>query len=75
MKLLNAIAAGSLIFCSAFSYAGDGHDRSTKMNEKFRAEQKRIHDTESANKNTNELKINNSSQEKGKAGDKERKAD
>jgi len=47
MNLLKAIIVGSVIFGSALSYAGDGYDRSMKFNEKFRAEQKRIHETES----------------------------
>ena len=50
MNLLKAIVVGLVIFGSASSYAGDGYDRSMKFNEKFRADQKRIHGTESAEK-------------------------
>jgi len=50
MNLLKAIVVGSVIFGSALSYAGDGYDRSMKFNEKFRADQKRIHGAESAEK-------------------------
>lgn len=51
MNLLKAVVVGSVIFGSALSYAGDGYDRSMKFNEKFRADQKRIHGSEAAEKN------------------------
>ena len=58
MNLLKAIVVGLVICGSALSYAEDGYDRSIKFNEKFRADQKRIHGTESAEKKADELKVN-----------------
>ncbi|CDZ94952.1 MULTISPECIES: hypothetical protein [Pseudomonadaceae] len=63
MNLLKAIVVGSIIFGSALSYAGDGYNRSIKFNEKFRADQKRIHGAESAEKKPDELKIKNTRQD------------
>ncbi|MBW8336176.1 MAG: hypothetical protein K0M76_06120 [Pseudomonas sp.] len=54
-----AIIVGSVIFGSALSYAGDGYDRSMKFNEKFRAEQKRIHETESGEEKIDGLEAKN----------------
>ncbi|RYJ60272.1 hypothetical protein [Pseudomonas songnenensis] len=59
MNLLKAIFVGSVIFGSALSYAGDGYDRSMKFNEKFRADQKRIHGSESAGKKLDVLEAKN----------------
>ncbi|BFN26258.1 MAG: hypothetical protein CVV19_06500 [Gammaproteobacteria bacterium HGW-Gammaproteobacteria-9] len=59
MNLLKAIVVGSVIFGSALSYAGDGYDRSMKFNEKFRADQKRIHGSESAGKKLDVLEAKN----------------
>jgi len=57
MTLLKSFVVGAAIFASALSYAEDGYDRSIKMNEQFRADQKRIHGNESESKNTDELKV------------------
>ncbi|WP_258190126.1 hypothetical protein [Stutzerimonas azotifigens] len=57
MNLLKAIVVGLVICGSALSYAEDGYDRSIKFNEKFRADQKRIHGTESAKRKIDELQI------------------
>lgn len=59
MNLLKAIVVGSVTFGSALSYAGDGYDRSMKFNEKFRADQKRIHGSESAGKKLDVLEAKN----------------
>ena len=59
MNLWKAIIVGSVIFGSALSYAGDGYDRSMKFNEKFRAEQKRIHETESGEEKIDGLEAKN----------------
>jgi hypothetical protein len=77
MNLLKTLVVGSVIFGSALSYAEDGYDRSIKMNEKFRADQKRIHGTESDAKNTDELKVKGTSQEaqSNTESKKENKAD
>jgi len=55
MNLLKAVVVGSVIFGSALSYSGDGYDRSMKFNEKFRADQKRIHGSEAAEKKLDAL--------------------
>ncbi|WP_313475303.1 hypothetical protein [Stutzerimonas kunmingensis] len=76
MNLLKAIVVGSVIFGSALSYAEDGYDRSIKFNEKFRADQKRIHGTESAEKKAGELKVNDIRQDQNNMEiKKETKAD
>ena len=62
MNLLKAIVVGLVIFGSALSYAEDGYDRSIKFNEKFRADQKRIHGTEPAAKSADESKVKTNSQ-------------
>lgn len=76
MNLLKAIVVGLVIFGSASSYAGDGYDRSMKFNEKFRADQKRIHGAESDEKKAGELKVNDIRQDQNNAEiKKETKAD
>lgn len=59
MNLLKAIIAGSVMFGSALSYAGDGYDRSMKMNERFRADQIRIYGSKSSEQNAGELHAKN----------------
>jgi ADP-ribosylglycohydrolase len=76
MNLLKSLVVGAAIFASALSYAEDGYDRSMKMNEQFRAEQKRIHGTESADKKADELKVKNTSKDQNNTkSKKENKAD
>ncbi|WP_312126985.1 MULTISPECIES: hypothetical protein [Pseudomonadaceae] len=76
MNLLKAIVVGLVIFGSALSYAEDGYDRSIKFNEKFRADQKRIHGTESAKPKVDELQIKNTRQDQNNTeSKKETKAD
>lgn len=65
MDLLKTIVVGSVIFGSALSYAEDGYDRSMKFNEKFRAEQKRIHGTESTVKKAGASKIKDNRHDMG----------
>lgn len=76
MNFLKSLVVGAAIFASALSYAEDGYDRSMKMNEQFRADQKRIHGTESADKKADELKVKNTSQDQNNTeSKKENKAD
>lgn len=63
MKILKALVVGSMLLVgSAHIYAEDGYDRSMKAQEKFRADQKRIHGTEPATKPADELKVKTDSQ-------------
>jgi hypothetical protein len=64
MKMLKALVIGSVLLGSTLTFAEDGSDRSIKMNEKFRADQKRIHGTEPAAKPADELKVKTSSQDR-----------
>ncbi|WP_068827302.1 hypothetical protein [Pseudomonas sp. BMS12] len=65
MKMLKALIIGSVIIVgSAQTYAEDGFDRSMKAQEKFRADQKRIHGTEPAAKPADELKVKTISQDR-----------
>jgi hypothetical protein len=76
INLLKSLVVGAAIFASALSYAEDGYDRSLKMNEQFRADQKRIHGTESDAKDTNELKAMDTRQDQSNThSKKEHKAD
>jgi len=63
MKMLKALVIGSVLLVgSTQSYAEDGYDRSMKAQEKFRADQKRIHGTEPSAKPADELKVKTSNQ-------------
>ena len=63
MKMLTALVIGSVLLVgSTQSYAEDGYDRSMKAQEKFRADQKRIHGTEPSAKPADELKVKTSNQ-------------
>ncbi|HBX54630.1 hypothetical protein [Pseudomonas sp. UBA2684] len=64
MKVLKALIIGTVLFGSTLSYAEDGYDRSIKAQEKFRADQKRIHGTEPAVKPADELKVKTTSQDR-----------
>jgi hypothetical protein len=64
MKMLKALVIGSVLLGSTLTFAEDGSDRSIKMNEKFRADQKRIHGTEPAAKPADELKVKTPSQDR-----------
>ena len=76
MNLLKAIVVGLVICGSALSYAEDGYDRSIKFYEKFRADQKRIHGTESAKRKIDELQIKDPRQDQNNTeSKKETKAD
>lgn len=76
MKMLKALVIGSVLLGTTLTYAEDGHDRSIKMNEKFRADQKRIHGTEPAAKPADELKVKTTSQDRTNTDiKKETKAD
>lgn len=77
MKMFKALIIGSVIIIgSAQAYAEDGYDRSMKAQEKFRADQKRIHGTEPAAKPADELKVKTISQDRTNTDPKkETKAD
>ena len=76
MKMLKALVIGSVLLGTTLTYAEDGYDRSIKMNEKFRADQKRIHGTEPAAKPADELKVKTTSQDRTNTDiKKETKAD
>jgi hypothetical protein len=77
MKMLKALVIGSLLLVgSTQTYAEDGYDRSMKAQEKFRADQKRIHGTEPAAKPADELKVKTISQDRTNTDPKkETKAD
>ena len=63
MKMLKSLVIGSVLLVGSTQiYAADGSERSIKMNEKFRADQKRIHGTEPAAKPADELKVKTSNQ-------------
>ena len=65
MKMLKSIVIGSVLLVGSTQiYAADGAERSIKMNEKFRADQKRIHGSEPAAKSVGELKIKSASQDR-----------
>ncbi|MBU2255135.1 MAG: hypothetical protein KJ989_16475 [Gammaproteobacteria bacterium] len=66
MKMLKALVIGSVLLVgSTQTYArGDGYDRSMKFQERFRADQKRIHGTKPAAKQADESKVKNSSQDR-----------
>ncbi|UUY07451.1 hypothetical protein LRS11_16695 [Pseudomonas sp. J452] len=65
MKMLKALVIGSVLLVGSTQiYAADGSGRSIKMNEKFRADQKRIHGTERAAKAADELKAKATSQDR-----------
>jgi hypothetical protein len=65
MKMLKSIVIGSVFLIGATQiYAADGAGRSIKMNEKFRADQKRIHGSEPAAKSAGELKVKSTSQDR-----------
>ncbi|UPQ81384.1 hypothetical protein M0M42_13230 [Pseudomonas knackmussii] len=76
MKILKAIVIGSVLLGSTLTYAEDGYDRSIKMNEKFREDQKRIHGTEPAVKPADESKVKATSRDRANTDIKnETKAD
>ena len=63
MKMLKALVIGSVLLVgSTQTYAEDGYDRSMKAQEKFRADQKRIHGTEPSATPADELKVKTSNQ-------------
>lgn len=63
MKMLKSLVIGSVLLVGSTQiYAADGSERSIKMNEKFRADQKRIHGTEPSAKPADELKVKTSNQ-------------
>ena len=63
MKMLKALVIGSVLLVgSTQTYAEDGYDHSMKAQEKFRADQKRIHGTEPSAKPADELKVKTSNQ-------------
>lgn len=65
MKMLKSLVIGSVLLVGSTQiYAADGSERSIKMNEKFRADQKRIHGTEPAAKPADELKVKTSNQDR-----------
>ena len=65
MKMLKSLVIGSVLLVGSTQiYAADGSERSIKMNEKFRADQKRIHGTERAAKAADELKAKAASQDR-----------
>ncbi|MBX9754976.1 MAG: hypothetical protein K2X80_09500 [Pseudomonadaceae bacterium] len=64
MKIFKALVIGTALLGSTLTYAADGAERSIKMNEKFRADQKRIHGTEPAAKPADELKVKTTSQDR-----------
>lgn len=65
MKMLKSLVIGSVLLVGSTQiYAADGSERSIKMNEKFRADQKRIHGTEPAAKPADELKVKSSNQDR-----------
>ena len=77
MKMLKSLVIGSVLLVGSTQiYAADGSERSIKMNEKFRADQKRIHGTEPAAKPADELKVKTSNQDRTNTDlKKETKAD
>jgi hypothetical protein len=76
MKIFKALVIGTAILGSTLTYAADGSKRSIEMNEKFRADQKRIHGTEPAAKSADELKVKTTSQDRPNTDiKKETKAD
>lgn len=64
MKIFKALIIGTALLGSTLTYAADGSERSIKMNEKFRADQKRIHGTEPAATPVEELKVKATSQDR-----------
>jgi len=77
MKMLKVLVIGSVFAIgSAQTFAEDGYDRSMKAQEKFRADQKRIHGTEPAAKPADELKVKTVSQDRSNTDmNSENKAD
>lgn len=65
MKMLKALVIGSVLLVgSTQTYAEDGYDRSIKFNEKFRADQKRIHGTKPAAVKAGEQTVKTGSQDR-----------
>ena len=63
MKMVKSLVIGSVLLVGSTQiYAADGSERSIKMNEKFRADQKRIHGTEPAETPADELTVKTTSQ-------------
>ena len=77
MKMLKSLVIGSVLLVGSTQiYAADGSERSIKMNEKFRADQKRIHGTESAKRKIDELQIKDTRQDQNNTESKKQtKAD
>ncbi|CAE6952774.1 MULTISPECIES: hypothetical protein [Pseudomonas] len=65
MKILKSLIIGSVLLVgSTLTYAEDGYDRSMNAQEKFRADQKRIHGVESTAKPADDLNVNSNDQDR-----------